>query len=97
MTASELPIDLIHKLPKTDLHCHLDGSVRLDTVLDLARKAHVKLPTFDRGELHKMIAAGDHITSLARGGSDERHDQTCASHPLPRPRRDALPIRGVGR
>ena len=52
MTA-EIPIELLQRLPKTDLHCHLDGSVRLDTILDLAHRAKVKLPTFDRGELRQ--------------------------------------------
>lgn len=61
---SEIPLELIQRLPKTDLHCHLDGSVRLDTILDLARKQGTKLPTFDRGELHRMLVAGDHVTSL---------------------------------
>src|SRR4051812_14150758 len=60
----ELPHDLIHHLPKTDLHCHLDGSLRLDTVLDLARTQGVKLPTFDRGELHGMLVAGEQVASL---------------------------------
>jgi len=27
----EIPIELIQALPKTDLHCHLDGSLRLET------------------------------------------------------------------
>src|SRR5215813_10949706 len=60
----ELSHDLLHRLPKTDLHCHLDGSVRLDTVIDLARQQGVALPTFDRGELHRMLAAGEQVTSL---------------------------------
>jgi adenosine deaminase len=64
MTTGEIPRELIQRLPKTDLHCHLDGSLRLDTVLDLARTQGVKLPTFDRGELQRMLAAGDHVTSL---------------------------------
>src|SRR5689334_24109365 len=63
-TPGEIPYELLHRLPKTDLHCHLDGSLRLDTVLDLARKQGVKLPTTDRGELHRMLAAGDHVASL---------------------------------
>jgi len=62
--SAEIPLELIERLPKTDLHCHLDGSVRLDTVLDLARRQGIKLPTFDRGELHKMLAAGDQVASL---------------------------------
>jgi len=62
--SSEVSLELIHRLPKTDLHCHLDGSLRLDTILDLANKQNVKLLTFDRGELQRMIVAGDHVASL---------------------------------
>src|SRR5262245_48347451 len=62
--SGEISLELLQRLPKTDLHCHLDGSVRLDTVLDLARKQHVALPTTDRGELHKMLVAGEHVASL---------------------------------
>jgi adenosine deaminase len=61
---TEIPIELLHRLPKTDLHCHLDGSLRLDTVLDLAKKQGNKLPTFDRGELFKLLYAGEHVASL---------------------------------
>src|SRR3954471_7832747 len=64
MTTGEIPYDLLHRLPKTDLHCHLDGSLRLDTILELAKKQHVKLPTFDRGELFNMLYAGEHVSSL---------------------------------
>ena len=62
--ATEIPLELIQRLPKTDLHCHLDGSLRLDTVLELARKQHIKLPTFDRGELFNMLYAGEAVASL---------------------------------
>ena len=36
--------ELLRALPKTDLHCHLDGSLRLATLLDLAEKQAVRLP-----------------------------------------------------
>lgn len=62
--AAEISLELIQKLPKTDLHCHLDGSLRLDTVLELARTQRVKLPTFDRGELFGLLYAGEHVESL---------------------------------
>jgi len=61
---SEIPMELLKRLPKTDLHCHLDGSLRLDTVLDLAKQQKVKLPTFDRGELFGLLYAGEHVESL---------------------------------
>ena len=65
MTPSpEIPVELLLRLPKTDLHCHLDGSVRIDTVLDLARKQGVTLPTTDRAGLHGMLVAGEHVSSL---------------------------------
>ena len=64
MATTEIPLELLQRLPKTDLHCHLDGSLRLDTVIDLARKQNVKLPTFDRPELFKMLYAGDAVASL---------------------------------
>ncbi len=61
---TELTLDFIEKLPKTDLHVHLDGSLRLDTIIDLAKKHSVKLPTFDRDELFKLIYAGEICQSL---------------------------------
>ena len=37
--------DLIAELPKSDLHLHLDGSLRLDTLIELAKEQKVKLPS----------------------------------------------------
>jgi len=37
--------DLVRRLPKTDLHVHLDGSLRLSSVIDLARERKVALPS----------------------------------------------------
>lgn len=61
---TELTLDFIEKLPKTDLHVHLDGSLRLDTIIELARKQSVKLPSFDRDELFRRIYAGEVCQSL---------------------------------
>jgi len=60
----KLTRDFIKKLPKTDLHVHLDGSVRIETILDLAGKHGIKLPTTDAAELRKLIVCGEHTTSL---------------------------------
>ena len=44
-------------LPKIDLHCHLDGSVRPQTIIDLARQQNIRLPNDDIEEIkHLMIA-----------------------------------------
>jgi adenosine deaminase len=39
-----MPVDFT-KLPKIELHCHLDASVRVSTVADLGRKIGLDLPT----------------------------------------------------
>lgn len=64
MSAQVLTLDLIQKLPKTDLHCHLDGSLRVSTILDLARIQKVTLPTTDPDELFKILYKGDSCSSL---------------------------------
>lgn len=42
-------------LPLIDLHRHLDGSVRLDTILDLGRQHHLPLPAWDREGLRPHV------------------------------------------
>lgn len=37
--------ELLKALPKTDLHVHLDGSLRLDSLIDMAEKRGVALPS----------------------------------------------------
>ncbi|MFH1143753.1 MAG: adenosine deaminase [Candidatus Eisenbacteria bacterium] len=39
-----IPVELIRRLPKTDLHVHLDGSLRPETLLALGAQAGVSLP-----------------------------------------------------
>ena len=43
--ATPLTRELIFALPKSDLHVHLDGSLRLATLIELARARRVKLPS----------------------------------------------------
>ncbi|MHC4813105.1 MAG: adenosine deaminase family protein, partial [Planctomycetota bacterium] len=37
--------ELVARLPKSDLHVHLDGSLRLETLIELAKERRVKLPS----------------------------------------------------
>lgn len=60
----KLTKELIHKLPKTDLHVHLDGSVRINTILELAKEQGISLPTSDAKELSELIVCGEHTSSL---------------------------------
>ena len=40
----EIRREILEKLPKTDLHVHLDGSLRLPTLIALARERGIVLP-----------------------------------------------------
>ena len=62
--ASTLPLEIIEKLPKTDLHVHLDGSLRLSTILDLAEKGRIELPARDEDGLRKAMNLGMNCGSL---------------------------------
>ena len=61
-----IPIDLIARLPKVELHCHLDGSLRISTILDLAKKNKVTLPATTTDGLSKILLIGEKRTSLER-------------------------------
>src|SRR5882672_3223381 len=55
---------LLHALPKTDLHCHLDGSLRLETMLELADQQGVRLPANTVDGLAKAMKIGQRHGSL---------------------------------
>lgn len=46
-------LDRYDAIPKVELHCHVEGTVRPQTVVDLARKNHRQLPTHDPTELYR--------------------------------------------
>ena len=63
MTAEEK----ISAMPKAELHRHIEGCVRVGTVIDLARKNKLKLPTFDPAGLdrvYKLRAPGASLVKV---------------------------------
>ncbi|HVO36018.1 MAG TPA: adenosine deaminase [Gemmatimonadales bacterium] len=55
----DLTRDLIRRMPKPELHVHLDGSLRPTTLVELAREQKVKLPTTDLAELTHYLHVHD--------------------------------------
>lgn len=56
--------EFFHKLPKTDLHVHLDGSLRIPTILDLAQKDGIDLGADTEKKLINLIGPGKVHESL---------------------------------
>ena len=51
--------ELIGRLPKAELHVHLDGSLRPETMVELARKAKVALPSYEAEPLRRFMLVDD--------------------------------------
>ena len=64
MPHQAISLETIQKLPKTDLHVHLDGSLRLSTILDLADRQRVELPARDEDGLRRAMNLGQNCGSL---------------------------------
>lgn len=57
--------DFLRELPKVELHCHLDGSLRIESMIDQALKDKVELPTTDPETLQKIVCFDGKQSSLS--------------------------------
>lgn len=55
--------DWLKQLPKTELHCHLDGSLSLSVIRQLAKMADVSIPDSDDA-LRVLVTAAPDVVSL---------------------------------
>ncbi len=51
-------------IPKTEIHCHLEGAIRTQTIIDIARKYNLKLPSYKAGELDRHVKVYDQLRDL---------------------------------
>jgi adenosine deaminase len=54
-----LTSDKLRRLPKAELHCHLDGSVRPQTLLELGRELGIRMPAESADELRDYMLVSD--------------------------------------
>lgn len=52
--------EFLRAIPKTDLHCHLDGSVRVQTLVELCEEQNLPLPADTADELNKVLFKDDY-------------------------------------
>src|SRR5512134_3090766 len=51
-------------IPKTEIHCHLEGAIRTQTILDIANEYNLQLPTYDVAELDQHVKVYDQMRNL---------------------------------
>ncbi len=51
-------------IPKTEIHCHLEGSIRTQTIIDIAQEYKLSLPSYEPNELDKHVKVLDQMHDL---------------------------------
>jgi len=53
-----------NNIPKTEIHIHLEGSIRTQTIIDIAKEYSLKLPSYEASELDKHVKIYDQLRDL---------------------------------
>jgi adenosine deaminase len=66
---------IIRKIPKNDLHVHLDGSIRPETIIEISRKEKLDLPSYTLEGLNELVFKDryanldEYLTTFAYSGA----------------------------
>ena len=52
------------KLPKVELHCHLDGSLRVESVIEMAQKEGINLTSYSYDYVKELLTVSQECDSL---------------------------------
>ena len=47
--------EFLKRIPKTDVHLHLDGSLRIPSLVEMARAENVELPSYEEAGLKELV------------------------------------------
>ncbi|MEW6717868.1 MAG: adenosine deaminase [Chloroflexota bacterium] len=53
--SKKAPRSVFHQLPKVELHRHLEGAVRINTLFEIARQSGMDLPIYDPRRFEKFV------------------------------------------
>lgn len=51
-------------IPKTEIHCHLEGAIRTQTIIDIAKEYNLQLPVYEAKELDRHVKIYDQMQNL---------------------------------
>ena len=57
-------------IPKTEIHIHLEGAIRTQTIIDVAKESNLKLPSYEVSELDKHVKVYDQRSEERRVGKE---------------------------
>ena len=53
-----------NNIPKTEIHIHLEGAIRTQTIIDVAKEYDLKLPSYQASELDRHVKIYDQMRDL---------------------------------
>jgi adenosine deaminase len=53
-----------NSIPKTEIHIHLEGAIRTQTIIDIAEEYNLRLPSYEVNELDKHVKVYDQLKDL---------------------------------